>query len=131
GHRTMLVTGQIDVFVESLAPLFDVIQAGEMEKDEAGNWTGHLATSPLVDEARAAWLAQYAETNGLDLAASYGYGDTYADRPWLELVGHPTVVNPDAALYRFAKSKRWPIAEWTGTSIGRLAGIVKSVEIPK
>lgn len=128
GHRTILVTGQIDVFVESLRPLFDVIQAGEMEKDDAGRWTGHLATSPLVDEARGAWLRRYAEAEGLSLADSYGYGDTYADRPWLELVGYPTVINPDAALYRFAKSRRWPIQTWHETRVGRFAGMVKSVE---
>lgn len=116
GHRTVLVTGQIDVFVEPVADLFDEVVAGSMEVDDAGRWTGHLATSPLVDEARATWLRRYARDHGMDLAASYGYGDTYADRPWLELLGHPTVVNPDASLYRYAREKRWPVRTWSAVS---------------
>ncbi len=71
GHRTVLVTGEIDVFVEPLAPLFDVIVAGKMETDAAGRWTGHLQTSPLIGEARAAWLTRYGREEGLDLEGSY------------------------------------------------------------
>ncbi|SEE80791.1 HAD-IB family hydrolase [Ruania alba] len=127
GHRTVLVSGQIDVFVEPLADMFDVIVAGEMEKDSAGKWTGHLAASPLVDEARASWLRRYAREEGMDLAGSYAYGDTYADRPWLEVVGQANVVNPDASLYRFAREKRWPVHTWTTTAEGRLSPVVRSV----
>lgn len=127
GHRTVLVTGQIDVFVEPLADMFDVILAGEMEKDSSGSWTGHLATSPLVDEARAAWLVRYAREEGVDLAASYAYGDTYSDRPWLDVVGHANVVNPDPSLYRYAREKRWPVHSWTTTAEGRLSPVVRSI----
>ncbi|MPV49160.1 HAD-IB family hydrolase [Pseudactinotalea sp. HY160] len=127
GHRTLLITGQVDVFVEPLADLFDEIAAGSMEKDAAGLWTGYLATSPLVDEARVAWLQRYARDHHLDLSASYAYGDTYADRPWLEIVGHPSVVNPDTALYRYARSKRWPVLSWTTTADRGLTSIVRSL----
>lgn len=127
GHRTVLVTGQIDVFVEPLADMFDEIVAGKMETDPAGRWTGHLLTSPLVDEARATWLTRYAREQGLDLEGSYAYGDTYADRPWLDVVGHPSAVNPDAALYRYAKSKRWPVRSWTTTAEGRFSPVVRSI----
>lgn len=127
GHRTVLVTGQIDIFVEPLAHLFDVIVAGEMETDALGRWTGHLANSPLVGEARGAWLQRYARDEGMDLSASYAYGDSYADRPWLELVGHPNAVNPDASLYRHALAKRWPVRTWTTTSEGRLAPLARSI----
>lgn len=128
GHRTVLLTGEIDVFVEPLAPLFDVIVAGKMETDEAGRWTGHLATPPLVGEARATWLRRYARAEGLALAASYAYGDSYADRSWLEVVGHPNAVNPDASLYRYAKARRWPVHGWTTTAEGRLAPVLRSVK---
>lgn len=130
GHRTVLVTGQIDVFVEPLADMFDLIVAGEMEKDARGRWTGHLATSPLVDEARAAWLVRFAREQGVDLAASYAYGDTYSDRPWLDVVGHANVVNPDPSLYRYAREKRWPVHSWTTTAEGRLSPVVRSITGP-
>ncbi|MPV38707.1 HAD-IB family hydrolase [Georgenia subflava] len=128
GHRTVLVTGEIDVFVEPLAPLFDEIVAGKMETDDDGRWTGHLATSPLVGEARAAWLRRYAREHGLDLAESYAYGDSYADRSWLEVAGHPNAVNPDASLYRYARARRWPIHTWTATAEGRLSPVLRSIK---
>src|SRR5690625_638467 len=128
GHRTVLVTGEIDVFVEPIAPLFDVVVAGQMEKDDEGRWTGHLLTSPLVGESRATWLTRYAREEGLDLSASYAYGDSYADRPWLQVVGHPNVVNPDAQLYRYARAQRWPVHSWTTPVEGRFAPLLRSLK---
>jgi HAD superfamily hydrolase (TIGR01490 family) len=111
GHRTILVTGTIDLMVAPLAPFFDEVVAGSMHERD-GVLTGYLADPPLVDEARAAWLRAYAERNGIDLTHSYGYGDSHADIPWLQLVGHANAVNPDTALYRFSQEKRWNILEW-------------------
>ena len=70
---------------------------------------------------------RYAREENFDLSGSYAYGDSYADRPWLETVGHPSVVNPDAALYRYAKAQRWPVHSWTKTSEGWLSPVVRSM----
>ena len=60
-----------------LNPIDEVVAGTMHERD--GVLTGYLAAPPLVDEARAAWLKQYAKQHGLDLTASYGYGDSHAD----------------------------------------------------
>ena len=112
GHRTVLVTGALDVLVEPLADLFDEVVATHMHEDENGVMTGYLATPPLVDEARANWLRKYAGRVGADLKKSYGYGDSHADAAWLELVGTPSAVSPDLRLYAVAKKKRWAVLEW-------------------
>ncbi|ATG50974.1 HAD-IB family hydrolase [Brachybacterium vulturis] len=112
GHRTVLVSGALDVLVEPLADLFDEVVATHMDEDEGGVMTGYLATPPLVDEARANWLRKYAAEHGADLATSYGYGDSHADAAWLDLVGTPAAVAPDLGLYAVAKKKRWQILEW-------------------
>ncbi|HWR86631.1 MAG TPA: SDR family oxidoreductase [Rhodoglobus sp.] len=111
GHRTVLVTGSIDLTVTPFLPYFDEVVAGSMHQRD-GVLTGYLADPPLVDEARAAWLRHYADRNGFDLSQSYGYGDSHADLVWLQLVGNPTAVNPDIHLYRHAQEKRWTVAEW-------------------
>jgi HAD superfamily hydrolase (TIGR01490 family) len=111
GHRTVLVTGSIETLAQPLAGLFDEVVGGHMhEKD--GVLTGYLAKPPLVDEARAAWVRRYAEEHGLDLAASYGYGDSHADLVWLELLGNPHAVNPDTQLAREAQRRSWQIDSW-------------------
>ncbi|GAB2451594.1 HAD superfamily hydrolase (TIGR01490 family) [Conyzicola lurida] len=115
GHRTVLVTGTIDLMTTPLAPFFDEIVAGSMHVRD-GVLTGYLATPPLVDEARASWLRQYAKQHGANLSQSYGYGDSHADVPWLQLLGHPTAVNPDTQLYSHAQAKRWAIQTWGGRS---------------
>ncbi|MCU1482469.1 MAG: NAD-dependent epimerase/dehydratase family protein [Subtercola sp.] len=119
GHRTILVTGAVDVFTEPFASLFDEVVASSMHAKD-GIWTGYLSKPPLVDEARAAWLRLYAEREGIDLAKSYAYGDSHADRAWLELVGHPQAVNPDAALYQHATVKHWRVHQWNDQARSRL-----------
>lgn len=111
GHRTILITGAVDVFVEPLSGLFDEVVASRMHTRD-GLVTGYLAAPPLVDEARAAWLRRHAADAGLDLSQSYAYADSYSDRPLLEAVGNPAAVNPDPSLYRHAKRRHWRIYEW-------------------
>jgi len=111
GHRTILVTGSIDLMVTPWLPFFDEVVAGRMHERD-GVLTGFLADPPLVDEARAAWLRHYASQNGFDLEHSYGYGDSHADLVWLQLLGNPSAVNPDINLYRHAKEKHWNVLDW-------------------
>jgi alcohol-forming fatty acyl-CoA reductase len=117
GHRTILVTGAIDVLVRPLEALFDEVVASRMHVRD-GVLTGHLQEPPMVDEARAAWMTRHAASAGLDLAGCYAYGDSYSDRPLLEIVGHPVAVNPDPALYAHARRRRWPIENWGAHSRG-------------
>lgn len=112
GHRTVLVTGALDLLVEPLADLFDDVVATHMDAGADGVMTGYLATPPLVDEARANWLRKYADRHGADLKASYGYGDSHADAAWLSLVGSPTAISPDLGLFSVAKKNRWRITDW-------------------
>lgn len=111
GHRTVLVTGSLDLFAVPLAPLFDDVVASSMAVRD-GVLTGYLATPPLVDEARAQWLKDYAARGGFDLSRSHGYGDSIADASWLSLLGRPVAVNPDLPLYRLASRAYWPIEDW-------------------
>jgi HAD superfamily hydrolase (TIGR01490 family) len=111
GHRTILITGTLEQLVEPMRQLFDVVVASRLQVKE-GRFTGYLELPPLVGEARAAWLRRYALSHGTDLAASYAYGDSFSDRPLLEVVGHPVAVRPDPRLFRHAKQKHWRIEQW-------------------
>jgi HAD superfamily hydrolase (TIGR01490 family) len=118
GHKTILITGTVDVFVRPLAGLFDEVVASRMHTRD-GVLTGYLDSPPLVDEARAAWLRRHAADAGIDLEGSYAYADSYSDRPLLEAVGNPGAVNPDPSLYRHAKRRHWRIYEWGTHTRGR------------
>ncbi len=123
GHRTVLITGAVDLHVEPLSVLFDEVVASRMHTKD-GVFTGFLQASPLVDEARAAWLRQYAQRHGLHLDRSYAYADSYSDRPLLEAVGHPHAVNPDSQLFRHARRHHWVIHRWGVHTGGLLDGLL-------
>jgi alcohol-forming fatty acyl-CoA reductase len=112
GHRTVLITGALAPFCRPLRTLFDTIVAAELEVDDRGVATGHLASPPLVGAGRAAWLRWYAGEVGVDLSRSFAYADSRSDLPLLRAVGHPVAVDPDAGLHRTARRERWPVASW-------------------
>jgi fatty acyl-CoA reductase len=117
GHTTILITGALDCFARPLLPLFDELVATELATED-GRYSGYLKVPPLVGEARAAWLRAYSDRNGADLKRSYAYADSHSDLPLLRAVGNPVAVNPDVALFRVARDRRWPIEDWrriTGT----------------
>ncbi len=117
GHRTVLVTGALDVFTRPLHPLFDEVLAAGLEVGADGRATGRLSTSPVVGEARAAWLGRRAATEGWDLADSAAYADSMSDLPMLQAVGRPVAVNPDVPL-----ATPRPAGEVAGRALGVDAG---------
>ena len=124
GHRTVLVTGAIRPLTRPLAPLFDHIEAADLAVDGSGVCTGRLAASPLVGEARAAFVKAYAREHGLDLAGCFAYADSHSDLPLLAAVGRPVAVRPDVPLYRHARKAHWPIVDWSSpTTTARIPGV--------
>jgi phosphoserine phosphatase len=78
---------------------------------EDGKYTGDIAFY-AYGPGKAVAMREVAAEHGYDLAASYAYSDSFTDLPMLELVGHPTAVNPDKALRRIAVERGWPIREF-------------------
>lgn len=112
GDRVILITGALDFLVESLQHLCDELIAARLV-ERVGRFTGELAEPPLTADGRASLAARLAADHGVDLADCYAYGDSLADLPLLELVGHPHAINPDFRLSREARRRRWPIETWT------------------
>lgn len=112
GHRTLLITGALDLVIEPMRPLFDDIIAAEMTSSN-GTWDGQLTTVPPTGEARYQTLVDYAAENGLDLRESVAYADSSSDLPMLEAVGFPVAVNPETKLASLARRRGWLIENWS------------------
>jgi HAD superfamily hydrolase (TIGR01490 family) len=112
GHRTLLITGAIDLVVEPLRPLFDDIVCARLAERD-GRIVGELVEAPPTGEARAMTMAAYAEAEGLSLEESVAYADSSSDLPMLEAVGHPVAVNPEAKLATIARKRGWHVENWT------------------
>ncbi len=116
GHRTVLITGALDVVIEPLRPLFDDVVCArlgtELDHDGRRVLTGQLDAVPPTTEARARILADYCAAEGLSLAQSVAYADSSSDLPMLEAVGFPVAVNPEPRLASIARKRGWLVEDF-------------------
>ncbi len=117
GHRIFLITG-------APAPLAEVVVGsyffvpltivGTQLEVRDGSWTGEITGEHMSGNAKNRAVVRLAAMHSLDLACSFAYGDSVADLPMLETVGHPAAVNPSTSLERAARARNWPVVYWSG-----------------
>ncbi len=112
GHRTVLITGALNIVVDPLRPLFDDVICAEMSVRD-GRYTGELLAVPPTGEVRAQALRDYADANDFDLDESVAYADSSSDLPLLEAVGFPVAVNPETRLASIAVKRGWLTEYWS------------------
>jgi HAD superfamily hydrolase (TIGR01490 family) len=109
GHDVILVSASGE---EVVAPIGELLGAQHVIATRMvtadGIYTGEIEYYAYGPN-KALAIADLAERKGYDLSASYAYSDSSTDLPMLELVGHPSAVNPDRALRRAAAENGWPI----------------------
>ncbi len=111
GHRTILITGALDMLVEPVRPLFDVVVAARLRQHQ-GRYSGELVEAPCTGEARALAIREYCANEGLELEQCVAYADSASDLPMLEVVGHPVAVNAEAKLAAIARKRGWHTEDW-------------------
>ena len=114
GRRVYIVSASPFEIVEPLAEFLGVDRAiaSRPKVDPEGRYTGEMAFyayGPYKADAMRALV----ESEGVDLAASYAYSDSYTDVPMLEVVGHPVAVNPDRVLRKLAEERGWEIRSFS------------------
>lgn len=87
---------------------FDAV-IGTKWRSDGETYEGALDGPFVWGPEKAAAVESWAAENSVNLAKSYAYSDSYYDSPLLDLVGHPTAVNPDVRLAATATIKGWPI----------------------
>jgi HAD superfamily hydrolase (TIGR01490 family) len=110
GRRVYICTAASQEMADMLAHVLSFDGAvGARSEIVDGRYTGRPAGPFTYREGKAQALRELAQAHGIDLAASYAYSDSESDLPMLRAVGHPVVVNPDAALARVAGEEGWEI----------------------
>ena len=87
---------------------------GTVAEHKDGYYTGRLLGDLMHGAVKADAVRELAAREGIDLEASYAYGDSLNDLPMMVTVGHPCPINPDGRLRRHARDVGWPIREFRG-----------------
>jgi HAD superfamily hydrolase (TIGR01490 family) len=112
GERVYIVSATLQEIVQHIADDLGFDGAiGSTCEIVDGKYTGRtLRAAHGVGKANA--LRELAAAEGLDLAESTAYSDSYSDVPFLEAVGHPVAANPDKKLRRIAAERGWPVVKF-------------------
>jgi HAD superfamily hydrolase (TIGR01490 family) len=112
GERVYIVSATLQEIVQHIADDLGFDGAiGSTCEIVDGAYTGRtLRAAHGVGKANA--LRALAAADGLDLAQSTAYSDSYSDVPFLEAVGHPVAANPDRKLRRIAAERGWPVVDF-------------------
>jgi len=112
GERVYIVSATLQEIVEHIA--FDLGFDGAIGSTceiVDGVYTGRTLRA-AHGEGKASAVRELAADEGIDLAASTAYSDSYSDVPFLETVGHPVAANPDRRLQRIARQRGWPVVDF-------------------
>ena len=112
GERVYIVSATLQEIVDHIAEDlgFDGAIGSTCEVVD-GVYTGKSLRG-AHGEGKALALRELAGAEQLDLSASTAYSDSYSDVPFLEAVGHPVAVNPEAKLATIARKRGWPVEQW-------------------
>ena len=114
GHTVAMASSATRPQAASAAADLDIehVLVTEIE-DEDGILTGRVRGPILWGPGKAQAVVDFAAERGVDLTESYAYGNGREDVPYLETVGRPRPLNPDAGLTAEAQERGWPIARLT------------------
>ncbi len=110
GHTVVMATAATRFQAEPVARDLDIVHLLPTEVEVVdGVLTGRVEGLPRWGNQKAAAVEEFAAANGIDLQASFAYGNGGEDREFLETVGRPAAVCPDRKLMAHAKAVGMPV----------------------
>jgi HAD superfamily hydrolase (TIGR01490 family) len=113
GHHVAIVTASSIYAAEPVAEDLgiDQIIATELEIVD-GVFSGGLVPPLCYREGKVTRVERWFASRGLNFDEAIFYTDSVTDRPLLERVACPVVVNADRRLARLARKRGWPMQRW-------------------
>ncbi|MEM9694986.1 MAG: HAD family hydrolase [Myxococcota bacterium] len=114
GEVLAIVTGATRYAAGPLSEELGVehIVCSELEVSPNGRFTGRVVDPLCYGEGKIERTSRLARELGFTLEDATFYSDSITDRPLLEQVANPVVVNPDRRLRSLARRRGWPIERW-------------------
>lgn len=115
GRQVVIVSSSA---IEIVKPIGEMLGADEIIatrlKIVDGRYTGEIEYY-AYGQTKATAIRELATRKGYDLTQCFAYSDSSTDIPMLEMVGFPSVVNPDLALRKIAITNGWGICNFRRT----------------
>ena len=114
GHLVVIASG---TFTPSLQVLGNRLGVGDLIGTAIelrdGRYSGRAIPPVIKGSDKLAQIRAHLSQRGvpIDWGASYAYGDSYSDREFMQLVGHPVAVYPEGKLRALALAQQWEILE--------------------
>lgn len=109
GHDIVIVSASGEEVVTPIAKALGAhYSASTKMRVENGKYTGEIDFY-CFGEGKVEAIDKLAAEHGYDLTRCHAYSDSSTDIPMLTAVGHPTAVNPDRLLRKFASANGWPV----------------------
>ena len=113
GHEVWLITATPIEIGELIARRLGATGAlGTVAAHKDGFYTGELVGDMMHGAAKERGVRKLAAEHGINLAASYAYGDSNNDLAILSAVGNPCAINPEPRLRKHAIASDWPIRDF-------------------
>ncbi|MBI1908776.1 MAG: HAD-IB family hydrolase [Deltaproteobacteria bacterium] len=114
GRMIVLLTSGPTMVVHFLADYLGVDQVyGSGPLVVKGVLEPEVGEPICYSEGKVIFAEQVEREQGVSLRHCYYYTDDITDKPLLEKVGFPSVVNPRRNLAKIAKKRGWPILRWS------------------
>jgi HAD superfamily hydrolase (TIGR01490 family) len=114
GHRVVIASGTFTPSLELLGDRLGVKDLiGTGVEIRGGRYTGRSVPPIIKGADKLAKIREHLGKSGLqvDWKSSFAYGDSYSDREFMQLVGHPVAVFPEQKLRVFALTQKWEIID--------------------
>lgn len=107
GLEIVLLSGTLDVLLDRFQRFFHADHAhGSVLSVEDGRYTGHIDGVYPYAETKAELVRSSYAADSYDLSASHAYANHHSDFVFLELFGHPTIVNPGSRTFERSKNRK-------------------------
>jgi putative phosphoserine phosphatase/1-acylglycerol-3-phosphate O-acyltransferase len=115
GHTVALASSATRYQVAPVAEDLNIehLLTTEIEVED-GVLTGALGGDVLWGPAKARAVRNFAHAREIELRRSHGYGNGDEDMYFLDAVGNPRALNPQAGLARVAADRGWPAYRLSG-----------------
>jgi HAD superfamily hydrolase (TIGR01490 family) len=119
GHRVVIASGTFTPSLQILGSRLGVADLiGTGIELRAGRYTGR-SVPPIIKGADKLAQIRLLLSDGageVDWKSSFAYGDSYSDREFMQLTGHPVAVFPEDKLRALALERNWEIIDAATTA---------------